>query len=102
MEERFIAGRIEERFGIAVLVPPEETRAELDRLIYEEMAAGSFSASARESVSNAASVLVARGAQGVILGCTELPILMRGHDLGCPSFDTTELHAVAAVDQALG
>lgn len=101
MEERFIAGRIEERHGVAVLVPPAHTRAALDRLIYDEMACGVFSASARETVAAAASGLLARGAQGVILGCTELPILMRGHDLGCPTFDTTALHAVAAVEHAL-
>ncbi len=101
MEERFIAGRLEGTHGVTVLVPAEASRKEIDRLIYEEMAIGVFSDAARDRVVNTVRELIARGAQGVILGCTELPILMRGHDLECITFDTTELHAIAAVEHAL-
>jgi aspartate racemase len=101
MEEAFIIGRLQESHGVSVLVPDEPHRQEIDRLIYVEMATGVFSDYARSVVADAARTLTARGAQGLILGCTELPILMRGHELGGITFNTTELHAIAAVEHAL-
>jgi aspartate racemase len=101
MEEAFLRGRLEGQFGVSVLVPDEGTRKTIDHLIFEEMATGIFSDHARRVIAEASADMKSRGAQGVILGCTELPILMRGQDLGCPTFNTTELHASAAVDRAL-
>ncbi|MFA7665632.1 MAG: amino acid racemase, partial [Burkholderiaceae bacterium] len=101
MEGDFIAGRLRTRHGLSVLVPEEPDRREIDRLIYTEMSAGVFSDHARSVIADAARALAERGAQGLILGCTELPILMRGQDIGVPAFDTAALHASAAADHAL-
>lgn len=100
MEGRFLTDRLQQH-DVRCLIPAEHHRRELDRHIFEEMAAGVFSPSARALVMDAARDLIASGAQGIVLGCTELPLLMRGHDLGAIGFDTTALHAVSAVDFAL-
>ena len=99
MEEPFYRERLA-LHGIDVLVPPPGERAELDRIIFEELVRGRFTGEARERVAAIARGLIARGAEGIVLGCTELPILLRGVDLGVPVFDTTRLHAEKAVDEA--
>jgi len=101
MEEAFMRSKLETGYGLAVQIPRKELREELNSLIYGEMAAGVFSEAARALVARATDELVAAGAQGIIHGCTELPILMRGRPSPCPAFDTTGLHAAAAVDYAL-
>jgi len=99
MEEPFYRERLAGH-GIEVLVPPPEERAELDRIIFEELVRGRFTEEARRRVAGIAERLVERGAEGIVLGCTELPILLRGVDLGVPVFDTTRLHALKAVEEA--
>jgi len=101
MEENFMRDRLEQGHGLEVRVPGRELREELNKLIYGEMASGVFSDAARQLVDRASAELVARGAQGIIHGCTELPILMRDRPSPCPTFDTTALHAAAAVEYAL-
>jgi aspartate racemase len=101
MEEAFMRGHLERGFGLQVVVPGPERRVEIDGLIFGEMAKGVFSDGARSAVRGAIAELLAQGAAGVILGCTEIPILMRGEAAACPLFDTTELHAVAAVERSL-
>lgn len=101
MEESFLKDRLSLQHGIEVLTPDESTRAHLDGRIFNEMVQGVFSEDARALTTHACLALREAGAQGVILGCTELPILMRGADLGLPLFDTTRLHATAIVDAAL-
>jgi aspartate racemase len=101
MEESFISNRLRATYGLRVHTPEALRRQEIDNLIYEEMSAGIFSAHARRVIADEARTLASRGAQGIVLGCTELPILMRGHEFGTPVFDTTKLHAIAAVEHAL-
>jgi aspartate racemase len=101
MEGGFIADRLWRHHGISTLIPSERHRHEIDQRIFQEMVVGVFSQAARAVIIEAARDLIARGAEGIVLGCTELPILMRGHDLGVISFDTATLHAIAAVNFAL-
>ena len=101
MEEPFCKGRIEERFSIEVLVPGAQQRAEVDRIVFEELCQGRFEASSLHACVRIIDELVTRGAEGVILGCTELPLLIRPEDVKVPLFDTARLHAEAAVDLAL-
>lgn len=101
MEEGFLRERLERNFGLHVLVPGPQTREELNGLIYGEMARGVFSDVARQVVGRATDELLRQGAQGVIHGCTELPILMRDVASPCTTFDTTAIHARAAVEFSL-
>jgi aspartate racemase len=101
MEQPFYRQRLEERHGLTVLTPPEPERVELHRIIYEELCLGRVEPTSREAVRRMAAALVARGAAGVILGCTEIMMLLGPDDVTVPTFDTTALHAAAAVAHAL-
>jgi aspartate racemase len=101
MEEDFYRLRLEDRFGARVLVPEEEERVELHRIIYDELCAGKIEETSREYYRASIGRLIARGAQAVILGCTEIMLLVGKGDSTVPILDTTELHARAAVDFAL-
>lgn len=101
MEHDFYRGRLE-RFGLEVLVPPEPERALLHRVIYEELCLGKVLDASREAYQRIASGLIARGAQAIVLGCTEIGMLLRPADLPVPAFDTTEIHAEEAALHALG
>jgi len=90
------------RRGIAVLVPESEDRTTVDRVIYDELVAGAIRAESRDAVVQIIRKLATRGAEGVILGCTELPLLVDEAGAGLPLFDTTRLHAEAALNYALG
>lgn len=96
-----ISDRLREKFGLEVLVPDEADRNEIHRIIVEEMCQGKFLEASRESHRRVFAKLAARGAEGVILGCTEIPILVKAEDASVPLFDTTALHALAAVELAL-
>jgi aspartate racemase len=101
MEEPFLRAHLEERFGLDVLTPPADERHRLERAIFEEMAQGRFLPDTAAHVAGLAQALARRGAQAVVLGCTELPILLRDVALPCPSFDSVQLHARAAVEFSL-
>jgi aspartate racemase len=101
MTEPFLQQRLAQKHCLQVLTPEAPVRSEIDRFIFGEMVEGVFSPQALDAVQRACAELVARGAQGVVLGCTELPILMRGVSTSFPTFDTTRLHAVSIVDAAL-
>ena len=101
MEEAFYKERLRERFGIEVLVPDEDDMAAIDRIIYDELCRGMTKASSRRACADVIARLVVRGAEGVVLGCTELPLLVRSDDVAVPVFNTTRLHAEAAVNLAL-
>ena len=101
MEQPFYRQRLEDRHGIQVLVPDEPDRAEVHRVIYEELCRGVFSEASRQAYRQVISRLVARGAQAVILGCTEIGLLVRADDAEVPLFDTCVLHAQAAAERAL-
>ena len=93
--------RLEEHHGLDVIVPEAEDRAEIHRVIYEELISGQIFDQSREAYREIIARLVAQGAQGVILGCTEIGLLINQADSDVPVFDTTELHALAAVEFAL-
>jgi len=102
MEGPFIKRRIESRWDLDVVVPDAGTRRALDRLIVDEMSRGIFSDTARTFALQVMDRLHReRGAQGTILGCTELPILLSGSQSRWPMFDTLRLHAEAAAEHAL-
>ena len=100
MERPFYVERLAER-GIRCVVPDEAQRAEIHRIIFEELCRGEVSPASRTWLSQCIADLNARGAQGVVLGCTELPLIVRPEDSGVPTFDTTALHALAAVEFSL-
>jgi len=89
------------RRGITVLIPEAHDREYVNCVIYEELVAGQIRAESRAGYVDIIRKLAARGAQGVILGCTEIPLLVSEADAGLPLFDTTVLHAQAALDYAV-
>jgi len=101
MKEDFYRDRLEKYFGIEVLVPPEEEQNIVDRIIYEELCQEKIDDSSRRTCLKIIEGLTGRGAEGIILGCTELPLLIRPGDVPVTLFDTTRLHAEAAVKLAL-
>jgi len=96
-----LRGRLAERFGLALLTPAGDAAREVSRVIYEELVRGQFLELSRNTYREVIARLVADGAEGVVLGCTELPLLLKAEDSSVPLFDTTTLHAAAAVDLAL-
>ncbi len=98
MEQDFYRARLADRHGLEVLVPEDEDRAEVHRIIYEELVAGRVTEPSRNIYRGVIERLAGRGAQGVILGCTEIMLLVSDEDSPVPLFDTTALHAQAAVD----
>jgi aspartate racemase len=99
-DDAIIKGRLKQR-GIDVLVPEGGDFERIDRIVYAEMAKGQFLDTSRREARAIIAKMVSRGAQGVVLGCTEFPILLKADDASVPLFDTTTLHAMAAVDMAL-
>jgi aspartate racemase len=102
MEQDFYKGRLAGTHGLEVLTPEADDRAVVHRIIYEELVAGIVRPESREAYREIIGRLVARGAQAIILGCTEIMLLVRPEDSAAPLFDTTALHARAAVEFALG
>ncbi|KQQ89434.1 aspartate/glutamate racemase family protein [Aureimonas sp. Leaf324] len=102
MEHEFYKGRLADRHGLDVLVPDDGDRAAVHRIIYEELVAGRVLPPSREVYRAVIGDLVARGAEAIILGCTEIMLLIGPDDSPVPVFDTTTLHAEAAVAAALG
>jgi aspartate racemase len=101
MEEPFYRGRLEERHGLRVDVPPEPDRALVHRVIYEELVLGRIDEGSRAEFARIAVDLAAGGAEGVILGCTEIGLLLRQEDSRIPLFDTTLIHAETAAALAV-
>jgi len=102
MEKGFYRDRLRSRFGIEAIVPPGPERVRVNAIIFEELCRGLFSDDSKKTLRDIASGLAAAGAEGVILGCTELPLVMKDGDLGVPYWDTTLLHALAAAEFMLG
>jgi aspartate racemase len=101
MEEDFYRGRLEWRHGLSVLTPPAAERELVHRVIYGELCLGSALDGSRAAFQQVVSGLVARGAEGVILGCTEIGLLLKPGDAPVPLFDTASIHAEAAALHAL-
>jgi len=100
MEQEFYKTRIEQA-GINVIVPNEEERTVINRIIYEELCLGKIEPTSKETYLQVIANLVKSGAQGIILGCTEIGLLIQQEDVLVPVFDTTIIHALAAVEKAL-
>lgn len=101
MNEAFYRSRLEEKYGVHCLLPSEPQRAEVHRIIFEELCAGVVSDASREFYRSIINESMAAGAQGVILGCTEIGLLLSQDDVSLPLFNTAALHAEAAVAFAL-
>jgi len=101
MEHAFYTGRLEQQHGLQVVVPDAEDRALVHRVIYEELVRGRVLPASREAYRAVMQRLVQRGAQGIILGCTEIMLLVADEDASVPLFDTTALHAQAAAQHLL-
>lgn len=100
MEQAFYRDRLEAA-GIDVLTPDEIQRDQVHRVIYEELCQGKISAESRSAYLDIVASLSGRGAQAVILGCTEIGLLIKQADTEVPLYDTTEIHAACAVELAL-
>jgi aspartate racemase len=101
MEQDFYKGRLQKRHGLDVLVPDEDDRRIVHEIIYKELVLGQVRPESRQAYRDIIARLIERGAQCVILGCTEIMLLVKDEDSAVPLFDTTTIHAVAAVDRAL-
>jgi len=101
MEQAFYRSRLERDHGLGVLVPEESDRALVHKVIYDELCLGVVSEESRQAYIDVIHRLVSRGAQAIILGCTEISLLVRPEDTQIPLFDTTAIHATAAADWAL-
>ncbi len=101
MEQEFYRGRLAEKHGLTVLIPSEEDRRIVHRVIYEELVLGVVKDESRREYLRIIDDLAARGAQGVIEGCTEIVLLVQQDHTSVPLFDTTAIHAQAAVKMAL-
>lgn len=102
MEQDFYKGRLSSKFGFDVLVPDAEDRQTVHRIIYDELVKGIVRPDSRDAYRRVIARLVDAGAEAVILGCTEIMLLVKPEDSPVPVFDTTTIHAEAAVDAALG
>ena len=107
MEEDFLKQIISDKYGIDVIIPDEEDMKLIDSVIFGELCLGKIDSTSRKLINQIISRLVSDGAKGIILGCTELPLLVNEKDLlkqkgiKVPLFDTTLIHAVAAAEFAL-
>jgi aspartate racemase len=101
MEQDFFKGRLAQNFGVDVVVPDANDRALVHRVIYDELVQGKIEATSRQAYRDVIARLVDRGAQGIVLGCTEIMLLVRQEDSTVPLFDTTRLHVDAAIARAL-
>lgn len=101
MEQDFYRGRLESHHGLQVIVPEATDRQVVHDVIYNELCLGEIRESSRQAYREIIGRLVANGAQGIILGCTEIAMLVSPADAPVPVFDTTRLHALRALDLAL-
>ncbi len=100
MEQPFYRNLLEQQ-GIEVIIPNEAEREAIHTIIFDELCKGDFKASSKNVYVNVINQLVEEGAEGIILGCTEIPLLINQQDTAVPLFDTTHIHAKTVVDVAL-
>lgn len=101
MELDFYKDLLKEQFGIEVIIPSAEDRAVVHQVIYEELSKGIISEESKARYVDIIKKSEGEGAQAVVLGCTEIPLLIQSQDCDIPVFDTTKIHAKAAVEFAL-
>ena len=101
MEENFYKGRLMDNYGLDVIIPDSEDMEIVHHIIYDELCAGIIRSESKQKYADIIQRLVRNGAEGIILGCTEIGLLVKQEDSSVPLFDTTEIHAKAAVNYAL-
>jgi len=101
MEQDFYKGRLTDRYGLEVLIPDEEQRDLVHQVIYNELCLGRIEPSSRQEYTKIIESLKARGAEAVILGCTEIELLVKQSDSPLKVYPTTTIHAISAVEAAL-
>jgi len=101
MEKDFYKKYISDHFGVEVIIPSNEERENIHRIIYTELVHGKIINHSKEIYKQIIETLELRGAEGVILGCTEIPLLISNSDVNIPTFDTTKIHAEKAVEWAI-
>lgn len=102
MESNYLSDRYKSNYGIDIVTPDEENQVLVDKIIFDELVKGKIIEASRQEYIEICRRLKDRGAQGIILGCTEICLLLRQSDIPeIPLFNTTELHAKAAVDMAI-
>lgn len=102
MEKEFYRGRLEKKHQLQVGVPDQAGREFVHNVIYDELVQGLIKDDSRQGYRQVIEKLVEGGAEGIVLGCTEIGLLVKKEDVSVPVFDTMEIHALAAVDAALG
>ena len=102
MEQDFYKGRLSELYGLEVLVPGKSDRKIVNQVIYDELVIGQIKPESKAEFARVIANLVELGSQGIILGCTEIPLLVDPEQMHIPTFDTTYIHAEMAVEIALG
>lgn len=102
MEKEFYRGRLADKHGLTVVIPEQPDREIIHRVIYQELVKGEIREDSRESYLRVIDGMRDRGVQGIILGCTEIGLLIKQSHLSLPVFDTAEIHARKAVETALG
>jgi aspartate racemase len=101
MEEDFYKGRLIQKHNLEIIIPTTEAREVVHRVIYDELCIGEIKPSSKMTYLDIIERLAKEGAEGIILGCTEIGLLVKQEDSRVPLFDTTRIHAIAAVDYAL-
>jgi aspartate racemase len=101
MEGDYYKNTLHDKYGIEQLIPEKNDREVIDAIIFQELCLGVIKQSSRDIVLGIISKLQAEGAEGIILGCTEIPLLIKQEDVSIPVFDTLTIHAVASVDLAM-
>jgi aspartate racemase len=101
MEQDFYKKRLKEKYNIEVIIPADNERKVIHDVIYDELCRGIIRQSSKERFKKIIKNLITNGAEGVILGCTEIPLLIKEEDVEVPLFDTTTIHAKSAVEFAL-
>jgi len=101
MEGDFYTGRLIDKHGLQVIVPNKKDRMVIHRAVYYELTPSTFSEKTMTAFREVITRLVKRGAEGIILGCTEIPLFIKQKDFDVPLFDTTTIHAEAAADCAV-
>ena len=102
MQQDFYKGRLEDQYGLEILVPRIEDQHQVNQIIFDELVVGQIADQSRDVFRGVIHRLITTGAQGIILGCTEIPLIVDSGEFDLPIFDTTYIHAEMAVEIALG
>jgi len=101
MAQDFYRGRLQTKYGLDVIIPEESDMKIVDKIIFDELVLGEIKESSHQKFKAIIDKFVDEGSEGVILGCTELPLIIKQKDSSVPLFDTTRIHALAAAKLAL-